>query len=455
MNKEEYLNKLISQIRYKKTHEPIREEIEAHIEDQTEAYEMDGLSYEEALEAAVAEMGDPVLVGGELDHIHRPSTPYKLLLLCSAVGFLFLLLRIFMKYYLSDLAFSAELNVRSEIIHWILGVLVMVAICRLEYSFIGKKCKHIIMTLSMMIVTCFLLGYRNMVNGIHMWFELIPGIRFSTIQCLLLYIPLYAAVLYTYRGAECKEILSRAVLWAFFPIFFTYNIPSIYEMVILAVSFMLIVTVAVCKDWYEVSKGRIIAIIWGVPVLSCSAITIFIMCFTNGYKAERLQTFLLHNAGRNNFIYETIDQVLTHAKLWGRAPESVLETLGNNLSVWNYFLLYLIAYFGIIAAILMIGILVGFIIRLGYLSITQKNQMGMLIGTGCSIVFLIQILFYVMENVGFTLFGHNYCPFLTYGGSGTTISYALCGIMLSIMRYEKVFPEKEIEKIHAKNTVIS
>ena len=171
--------------------------------------------------------------------------------------------------------------------------------------------------------------------------------------------------------------------------------------------------------------------------------------------AERLKAFLFHNAGINNYIYETIDQVLTHAKLWGKAPETVLETLGNNLSVWNYFLLYLIAYFGIITAILVIGILVGLIVWLGYLSIKQKNQMGMLIGTGCSIVFLIQILFYVMENLGFTLFGHNYCPFLTYGGSGTIISYALCGIMLSIMRYEKVFPEKDIEKIQAKNTVIS
>ena len=55
-----------------------------------------------------------------------------------------------------------------------------------------------------------------------------------------------------------------------------------------------------------------------------------------------------------------------------------------------------------------------------------------------------------MANLGFTLFGSGYCPFLTYGGTGTVMTYALCGIMLSIIRYERVFPEKDLENRNAK-----
>ena len=49
---------------------------------------------------------------------------------------------------------------------------------------------------------------------------------------------------------------------------------------------------------------------------------------------------------------------------------------------------------------------------------------------------------YLLKNFGIMYMG-NYCPFLTYGGTGTIVTYVLMGIMLSICRYQNTAPERK------------
>lgn len=60
MNRTEYLESLTEQIRNKYAKELVRTEICAHIEDQKEAYLLEGKEEEEAENMAVREMGNPV-----------------------------------------------------------------------------------------------------------------------------------------------------------------------------------------------------------------------------------------------------------------------------------------------------------------------------------------------------------------------------------------------------------
>ena len=76
----------------------------------------------------------------------------------------------------------------------------------------------------------------------------------------------------------------------------------------------------------------------------------------------------------------------------------------------------------------------------------QKNQLGMIMGTGCVVVLLIQFIGYVLENLGHFPLSNNYCLFLTTGGSGMMISYIMFGILLSIYRYQNVLVEPEVKK---------
>lgn len=84
----------------------------------------------------------------------------------------------------------------------------------------------------------------------------------------------------------------------------------------------------------------------------------------------------------------------------------------------DYMLTFIIHYYGIFAAVLIIaivgGILIWFLQKTGH----QKNQLGMIMGTGCVVVLLIQFIGYVLENLGYFPLSNNYCLFLTTGEVG-------------------------------------
>ena len=78
---EEYIEKLISQIRCKKARPYVADEIRGHMEDQIADNEELGMSREEAEKNAVLDMGDPVAVGVSMDRIHKPQISVKLLVI--------------------------------------------------------------------------------------------------------------------------------------------------------------------------------------------------------------------------------------------------------------------------------------------------------------------------------------------------------------------------------------
>ena len=79
MRMEEYMEKLISQIRCKKARPYIESEIKDHIEEQIAFNKLKGMSDEEAEKNAVMDMGDPIEVGISMDKIHKPQLSLRLL----------------------------------------------------------------------------------------------------------------------------------------------------------------------------------------------------------------------------------------------------------------------------------------------------------------------------------------------------------------------------------------
>ncbi|WP_044293129.1 FtsW/RodA/SpoVE family cell cycle protein [Robinsoniella peoriensis] len=73
------------------------------------------------------------------------------------------------------------------------------------------------------------------------------------------------------------------------------------------------------------------------------------------------------------------------------------------------------------------------------ISLRQKNQLGMIMGMACSTILLLQVILYFLNNMGL-MFTDTNCPFLSYAGTGTVITYILIGILLSICRYQNILP---------------
>ena len=70
---EQFLDTAMDQVRWKRAKAPLRRELETHLLDQQDACLEQGMAPEEAQAEAVRQMGDPVVVGQELDRVHRPQ----------------------------------------------------------------------------------------------------------------------------------------------------------------------------------------------------------------------------------------------------------------------------------------------------------------------------------------------------------------------------------------------
>lgn len=88
MDRHDYMETLAGQIRWKRAVPMVERELETHIEEQKADFIASGMTESEAEAAAVAEMGDPVEVGVDMDRIHRPKMNWPAI---AAIAFLSIL----------------------------------------------------------------------------------------------------------------------------------------------------------------------------------------------------------------------------------------------------------------------------------------------------------------------------------------------------------------------------
>ena len=145
MNRREYLKTITEQIRCEKAREGIAKELNGHIEDQKETFLKEGMTETEAEEAAIREMGDPVAAGVELDRIHRPKMPWGLIALIGILHAAGFLLRHLLDARIEGVVFvsSGGSGILGEIVFLLAGLALMIGVCYLDYSRIGRYAKLI------------------------------------------------------------------------------------------------------------------------------------------------------------------------------------------------------------------------------------------------------------------------------------------------------------------------
>lgn len=441
MKMEEYLNSLTKQIRCQRAREPVRREIQAHIEDQTEAFQMDGMSEEEAREAAVLDMGDPVAVGNDMDRLHRPKMPWSMLVFSGLLGTAGLLVQYLVQLFFTELPWTADISFGRQFFYLVISILVMTAVCRFDYSRIGYYAKEIYLGLFALLLLGMVAGAVP-VNGAARWISLpFPGIQLNVSMLVLLFVPLYGAILYLHRGQGYRGLSMAAIRWMLPALLLAWLCSSIYTIFLLLLAFLVVFTAAVCQNWFCVSKRRVLLTVYSAVLLLAG---ILIWCGLNygaGYQAARIQSYLTRGHS-NSYQAEVLRQIIASSRWTGPVKDNMQDLMAA-LSSLDYTLAYVIACCGRLAGILAVSLILILILLFFRLARKQKNQMGMMMGIGGSTVFLFQLIFYVTDNLGVSLMG-SYCPFLSYGGSGMLVTYILCGLMLSICCYEDTFPEADI-----------
>ena len=302
MRREEYLYTLTEQIRCKMARGTIEQEINDHIEDQKAEFLSEGMSQTEAEEAAVREMGDPVEVGLEMDRIHRPTMAWGMIALIVGLSLAGYLLRSIMYQTVLGIKQSAG---KTEELFWtgmssswhtslevpvlLLGLVLMISICYMDYTRIAAYAKPILIAYQVLLLVGLQVVGAKMNGSTRFIIMPFGNIVLNLIDLLWLTIPLFAAVLYSYRGQGYRGIL-KAILWMIIPSYYFLIIrcQSLIAAMILEVVYCVVLAAAVYKGWFQVCKKAVLTGIGVVVVLIPVLLAGGIWCFGMAYQKERI-----------------------------------------------------------------------------------------------------------------------------------------------------------------------
>ena len=438
MKAEEYLKTLTDQIRCKMAREAVRDELLCHIEDQKAAFISEGMEQDEAEEAAVLEMGDPVETGNEMDRIHRPKMAWGMIALIAVLSIAGYVVQKLIEAKVVEAGGYNWLGSKN-LLFLAAGLVIMIGVCFLDYTRIGKYARKIMISVDVLVfvgITFFALMLNGAANFI--WIPVIGPITIEYI--LLLTVPLYAGVLYSYRGQGYRAVV-KGILWMILPVWLALRIPRLTTSVTLALSFVIMLVIAVWRNWFRISRKKTLAGIFAGTVIAPAMVGAYYWFFGASYQQERLRMILTRDPNESGAGYTVgiIRQLLGDSRIAGAGN---LSLEASQVPVFQDFVLSgVIAYYGILAAVIFVGLLLFLLVRFLKISLGQRNQLGMLMGAGCSVLFLVEAAFYLLTNLGVIYVG-TFCPFLSYGGTGTMVTYILLGLLLSIYRYQNTAPER-------------
>ena len=440
---EAYLEKLLSQIRCKKARPFISEEIKRHIEDQIAENLSEGMDAKAAEEKAVEDMGDPIQVGISLDKIHKPKVEWKLLVIVGILSLLGTLMQQSICYHSSNYGLTGQMQATIQptmtgfVASVVLGIVIMCAIYFVDYTTVAKYSKVIGLSIILLCMLCVAGFFGGTVNGTRNYIGF-GMFRVSAVSLLLFYIPIYGAILYKYRNGGIGALLMSFV-WLVIPVGIAFLLPHMVTAVILMISMLIQLTAAIKKGWYRVPVKKTIGILWVVsivlPLISLFAMYSLHLLLT--YQEERIRAFF-SQSGDGFYVTGILRSFSENIALFGKSGNDVIGMLPDVNS--DYIFSYIINSYGSMAGILVIGILASLVVFIFAAAVNQKNELGVVMGLGCGMVLLLNIVLNLFGSLGLIPPASSFLPFFSVGKSNMVLCYALVGIVMSIYRYKEVYP---------------
>lgn len=430
-----YSSEVLDQIRWKKAKPIIASEIENHIVDQRDAYMDTGENEENATIKAIKQMGDPVAIGQDLDKTHRPKPQWTMLIFTGLI---------MMVGVWADYAFNLSekgeggLNILSFAI--LFGILVTCYF--LDFTLLGKYAKQIYFG-SLAIPFLFqIISFRNTIIAGRIYFGEYGGdsIRITYIAFILPLI--FALAVYEMKNKGYKGIVLSGLAYLPFAVTFLL-IPSSAGLIIYTLSALGILSFAIYKGWFGVNKKQGLLLVW-VPTL-----VVFLGIVILVIKSDPLRIMSLIEPEvyrrEGGFWYFMTREFLRNSVFLGKGAIPTLYA-GDFASFpiidKDYLLTYLIHEFGFGLLIVIVGLIVVFSVIGIRKVLKQKSMLASLIGMAIMLTFIFQTVFYIMGNLGFSIFEPMSLPFISYGLTAKCINAALVGFMLSTFRTGDVFMDR-------------
>ena len=442
---EEYIKKLLEQVRFRQAHDGIEKELKAHMEDQIADYMADGMDRNSAEKAAVADMGDPVEVGISMDRVHRPKIAWSVVLIAMLIGIASIILHALI---VQDAAVTNNATSILGSPHFytnvVIGLISMLTLYLLDYTVLAKYSKILALAM-LMIVVLGTMGFFLYGVGGHLH---IGPFSILTSTFMFFYIPLFGAILYKYRGGGFASLL-RALLWMVIPVILAIGWSSLTTAIMITFTMILQLSVAIAKGWFKVPKMPVIIISWAA--ITVVPIGFLAFAYTHGlmaqYQMMRIRA-IFHSDGDAAYVINNVRSLLREVHLFSGTGKNVFDLLPNPNS--DYLFVYLINKYGLVVAFLPVIAAASLIITGFIASARCKNQLGLVMGVGCMNVLLINMLVNCFSNMGLIPYMNSFLPFFSAGGSNVILGYIFLGIILSIYKYKEAYPQHVDVKVRGK-----
>lgn len=437
MNRTEYLNTLTEQIQNKNARLLVLEEITAHIEDQKDAYLLDGKNETEAEELAVKEMGNPIDTGAKLNKIHRPKTDPWMLAAMIILTLIGIVMQSIISAGYDGPQLTAALSMRTILFN-LTGFALMLVVYFADYRILGK---YIWYFYGIYLLAAVVLPHiPPYYDYSHHW-QLGQTLN-------ILFIPLFAALCYHFRGEKGRGIIKALCLLflnMFLLLFFGYYTSA--AMILAFMACLITLCAAAYKGIFggrkKLQTGLLLAFIIGVPAVFFGDVLLFNgrFLFLAEYQIRRIQVMLNPSAFANEAGFQTllVRNQLSEASLFGGGS---VGKVGELSGAWcDYVLICLTAYFGLFIAAAVVLIIAAYFIRSLHISLMQSNRLGFLLGISCSSILILKTFVYTAMNFGVGVTVSIDMPFFTYGLHCTVINFLFMGMILSVYRNTNLLPE--------------
>ena len=417
-----YIEQVCEQVRWKKAHPIVQEELLAHIEDQAEAYREEGYEADDAEYLAVEQMGDPILAGSQFDKVYRPRVEWNVLLLAGSIILLGTVLRLTLQ-----IASGVPVDWGTEIIKIFAALPFLVLGYSLDYTALlsGKTSKifvFIVVILTILLKDIVQIAGNNLVN-----------------YTIPLWVLLFIMTVYAMRGKETTGfLLAFAEIIAMLLIFAVLYKTTIPGILVWLGSTFIITLYALKKNWFRCSKK--LGFLFAVCPIILSGFVI-----GHPHRIDRIKYML--NPGVDSFGYgyvpSQISEIMKNASFLGSGGVNLAyltEHLPNMHT--DYILTTALSYWGWLS-ILVILLSYGIFFTLCFMACKKvKSQMGRFVIVAITSCWVLQFVSYLIIN--FTTLQMSTYPLLfVQGGYMRMINLFLLGIVMSVYKTGAVQKDAE------------
>lgn len=426
-SKEEYLNLVSEQIRFKAARKVLRSELESHICEKTKELEKKGA--QNAEEQAVAAMGDAAQIGKALNAVHRPRIEWRVLLcllLLSAAGVLlsFMVTGYGVRIFPEDVFYKM---IRPMLI----GIALMAGLSFLNYTYL-KKLRYVFYGAALVYTGAYIITFVR--HEMSLWMAQTPVIVIST---LFLIIGIAGLIEYS----KDKKLIIKLVtaILCVVPI-------VIMSIITLNHGFLLAVLSIGTFAAAMLHKHKLTKVWWQFLIIAAIIIGSYIACYMLVGKTWIGSPYAFYDrlfAHSSSFDVD-VSKVFEGARFVG--PSSFyLE--GPAWQLWasrtGYIITAIIGAYGWLAGILVVLASLALCLFMLSRSLRITHSYGRLLSIGVSAYFLTRVVLCILTNFG-ALHGNVNLPFISFGRFDYLADALLVGVFLSVWRRSTFMKEDTV-----------